>query len=93
MPRFREGLEPNERLVVKVPFEAQDQTEFMWVEVTGWRAESLEGVLMDDSRFDEKLRVGRRLAVELTKVYDYIHYKADGTEEGNETGKVLDAGR
>jgi uncharacterized protein YegJ (DUF2314 family) len=93
VPQFRKGLEPNERLVVKVPFEVQDQTEFMWVEVTGWREERLEGVLMNDSHFDEKLRVGRRLSVELAKVYDYVHYKPDGTEEGNETGKVLDADR
>ncbi len=91
-PRFRRGLEPNERLVVKVPFVIEGQTEFMWVEVTGWQATSLVGVLMNDSRFDEKLRVGRRLEVELKDVYDYIHYKPDGTEDGNETGKVLNTG-
>lgn len=93
VPRFRQGLEPNERLVVKVPFVIGDQTEYMWVEVTGWQAAKLEGVLMNDSRFDEALRVGRRLTISLKDVYDYIHYKPDGSEEGNETGKVLQAGR
>ena len=92
-PAFRKGLQPNERLVVKVPFTIGDQTEYMWVEVVGWQLASLDGVLMNDSRFDEKLRVGRRLSIELMDVYDYIHYKPDGTEEGNETGKVLNADR
>lgn len=93
VPRFRRGLEPNERVVVKAPFVIGEQTEYMWVEVSGWQATKLEGVLMNDSRFDEKLRVGRRLAVPFTEVFDYIHYKPDGTEEGNETGKVLGRSR
>lgn len=90
-PRFRKGLEPNERLVVKAPFVIGDQTEYMWVEVTGWQANKVEGVLMNDSIYDEKLRVGMRLTVALKDIFDYIHYKPDGTEEGNETGKVLQA--
>lgn len=93
VPHFRKGLEPNERLVVKVPFVIEDRTEYMWVEVMGWQATKLEGVLMNDSYIDEKLRVGRRLSVPLKDVYDYIHYKPDGSEDGNETGKVLQAGR
>lgn len=86
---FRKGLQPNERLVVKVPFKIDDQVEYMWVEVVAWKPASLEGILMNDSHFDEKFREGRRLSVDLIDVFDYIHYKPDGSEEGNETGKVL----
>ena len=87
--QFRKGLQANERLVVKVPFAIGDETEYMWVEVVGWQTASLDGVLMNDSHFDETLRVGRRLSVDLMDVYDYIHYQPDGTVDGNETGKVL----
>lgn len=89
VPSFRQGMKPNERVIVKAPFVIGEQTEYMWVEVTGWQATKLEGVLMNDSYFDEKLRVGRRLTVPFADVFDYVHYKPDGTEEGNETGKVL----
>ena len=87
--RFRKGFEPNERLVVKTAFKIGDQVEYMWVEVVGWKPAAIEGILMNDSHFDEKLREGRRVSVDLMDVYDYIHYKPDGTHDGNETGKVL----
>ncbi len=91
IPEFRKGLQPNERLLVKVPFKFKDQVEYMWVEVVGWKTASIDGILMNDSHFDKNLREGRRLSVDLMDVYDYIHYKPDGTEEGNETGKVIGA--
>lgn len=90
-PTLRKGMQPNERLVVKVPFKIEDQVEYMWVEVVGWKLASIEGILMNDSHFDKDLREGRRLSVDLMDVYDYIHYKPDGTQEGNETGKVINA--
>lgn len=86
---FRNGFEPNERLVVKVPFTYEGQTEYMWVEVFGWGKGSLRGVLMNDSHFNERLRVGQKLSVDFEDIYDYIHYKPDGTMDGNMTGKVL----
>lgn len=90
--QFRKGFEPNERLVVKTAFKIGDQVEYMWVEVVGWKPAAIEGILMNDSHFDEKLREGRKVSVDLMDVYDYIHYKPDGTQDGNETGKVLNEG-
>ena len=49
----------------------------------------MDGILMNDASLDESYRVGRKLTVNFEDVYDYIHYKPDGTEAGNETGKVL----
>ncbi len=86
---FRKGFHPNERLTVKVPFTFDGQTEYMWVEVVGWGEETMDGILMNDSSFEESFRVGRKLTVKFEDVYDYIHTKSDGTESGNETGKVL----
>jgi len=90
---FRKGVEPNERVLVKKGFKIAGEMEYMWVEIVRWNATSIDGVLVNDSRFDETLKTGRRVTVELADVYDYIHYKPDGGMEGNETGKVLEQNR
>lgn len=87
--RFRRGLAPGEHLLIKAGFKAADQTEFMWVEVTKWKKDAIEGILSSDPYYVKKLRAGMRVTVALADVYDYILYKPDGSEEGNETGKVL----
>jgi len=89
-PTFRKGFAPNERVLVKTAFKIKDQVEYMWVEILSWNATSFDGVLVNNARFDETLRQGRRVTVELKDVYDYIHFKPDGSSEGNETGKVLE---
>lgn len=86
---YRKGLQPNERVLVKSGFKIGDQTEYMWVDITRWNLDSVDGILVNDSHFDEKLREGRRVTVAFKDIYDYIHTKPDGTSEGNETGKVL----
>jgi uncharacterized protein YegJ (DUF2314 family) len=91
VPQFRKGLEPNERLIVKAPFKVPEGNEYMWMEVVGWKDDAIEGVLQNNSPYDESLRAGKRVTVPFDRIYDYLHYLPDGTEEGNETGKVLDA--
>lgn len=88
---LRRGFEPNERLMVKAPFAYDvDNNEYMWVEVTGWKEEAITGVLMNDPYHVKGLKSGMRVTVKLSNVYDYLHYRPDGTFEGNETGKVLE---
>ncbi len=88
-PTFRKGLAPNERLLVKAPFAYDGGNEYMWVEVLLWKKDSIEGVLANDPYYVQGIKAGSRVTVRLTDVYDYIHYRPDGTEAGNETGKVL----
>lgn len=88
-PHFDNELEPNERLLVKYGFPVNGSHEFMWVEVLKWKKNHLEGILLNDSYYDEKLKEGKRVKVLTKKIFDYIHYKADGTSEGNETGKLI----
>lgn len=88
-PHFEKGLDPNERLIVKYGFPVNGSNEFMWVEVLKWKKNHLEGILLNDSYYDEKLRGGKRVKVPIDEVFDYIHYKPDGTSEGNETGKLI----
>jgi uncharacterized protein YegJ (DUF2314 family) len=88
---YRKGLGPSEHLLVKTAFKIGAETEYMWVEVTQWNKDSVEGTLANDSYYDSSLKEGKRLTVKLSKVYDYMLQKPDGTTEGNETGKVLEA--
>lgn len=88
---YRKGMAPNERLMVKTGFTVPGGHEYMWVEVVGWRENAVEGILANDSYYDKSLREGKRVVVKLDDIYDYIHHKPDGTQEGNETGKVLEA--
>ncbi|MDF3056015.1 MAG: hypothetical protein K0R17_230 [Rariglobus sp.] len=92
-PAFRNGLDPNERVLVKKAFKIGDETEYMWIEIVRWNPTSVEGVLLNDSRFDDTLREGRKVTVNLKDVYDYLHQKPDGGSVGNETGKVLNRSR
>lgn len=87
---FRGGLEFKEHLLVKAPFVQGDQTEYMWVEVVKWGAKEVEGILTSDPFYVKKLHAGSRVTVPLEDIYDYILYHPDGTEEGNESGKVLE---
>lgn len=93
VPGFRNGFAVNESLLVKKAFKIGEQVEYMWVEVVRWNPTSIDGLLLNDSRFDKTLREGRRVSVALEEVYDYLHYKPDGSSEGNETGKVLERGK
>lgn len=89
--RFRAGLQLGERLVVKAPFSLGENTEYMWVEVVSWGKAHIDGVLMSNPRYVKTVRPGSKVEVPFADIYDYIFYKPDGTEEGNETGKVLEA--
>ena len=88
--RFRAGLDFKEHLIVKAPFVAGVQTEYMWVEVVKWGEKILEGVLTSDPYYVKNIRAGSRVTVRLDDIYDYILYKPDGTQEGNETGRLLE---
>jgi uncharacterized protein YegJ (DUF2314 family) len=91
-PAFIKGLPPGERLLVKAPFKRDDQgNEWMWVEVLRWPEEmNLEGLLQNDPFYIKKLKAGSRVILKFAELFDYIHYRADGTEEGNETGKLIE---
>ncbi|MEM7144919.1 MAG: DUF2314 domain-containing protein [Verrucomicrobiota bacterium] len=86
---FRGGLDPNERIVVKYGFPVSDSREYMWVEILQWNDAILTGVLLNDSHFDDELKAGKRVTVPVEEVFDYIHYKPDGSSVGNETGEII----
>jgi uncharacterized protein YegJ (DUF2314 family) len=91
LQHFARGLAPNERLIVKSPFKTADgQVEYMWVEVRGWRGNAISGTLINEPYWVKGLQAGSPVTVTVEEVFDYIWTKPDGTEEGNETGPILE---
>lgn len=89
---FRKGLPGNARLLVKGPFRHKDGTEWMWMELAEWTEDDdLRGLLENDPVNVDYLRAGSNVTFHLDKAFDYILIHPDGTREGNETGKLIDA--
>lgn len=64
-------------------------TEWMWLEVTAWKGSVLSGPLANVPEDVPELHEGAWVSVEQAKVFDYLFHRADGTEEGNTTAKLL----
>ena len=87
---FNAGLPPGEQLLLKAPFEtASGGREWMWVEVSKWKGSAIVGLLANEPEDVPGLRAGATVKVNEEDVFDYILYRADGSEEGNETGKEI----
>ncbi len=87
---FRRGLQPGEYILVKAPFATPDGgTEWMWVEVTSWDGDLINGLLKNEPANIPSLHGGQMVTVSQGKVFDYIRRWADGREDGNETGRIL----
>lgn len=88
---FNAGLAPGEFISVKAPFETPNGgQEYMWVEVTSWKDDQIKGLLRNEPFKIPTLHAGQNVEVSESKIFDYIRRHADGTEEGNETGKLID---
>jgi uncharacterized protein YegJ (DUF2314 family) len=87
---FNAGLTPGEILLLKWPFKTPDEGhEYMWVEVTKWGDDSIEGLLANEPFQIPTLKAGQKVVIQQEKVFDFIWHRADGSTEGNETGKIL----
>lgn len=87
---FLAGLPLNTHLLIKFPFESEDgQREWMWVEITKWKGEKVDGLLQNDPRFVMTLKAGQKVTKNINDMFDYILYKPDGSQEGNETGEII----
>ncbi len=89
--RFEAGLAPGEHIMVKAPFRTTTGgNEWMWVEVVQWTGGDIRGLLRNDPDFVPGLHAGATVHVKQAEIFDYIRYTADGKEEGNETGPLLE---
>lgn len=87
---FAKGVPEGEQLNVKGPFTTTDgQIEWMWVEVTAWKGDTLSGILLNEPFGEMKVRAGDRVDVKLSEAFDYAWKKVDGSLEGDETTEIL----
>ncbi|MCL6296018.1 DUF2314 domain-containing protein [Jejuia spongiicola] len=87
---FLAGLPINSSLLIKFPFEnSEGEREWMWVEITKWKGETINGLLQNEPRVVENLKAGSKVSKNINDMFDYILYKADGTQEGNETSEII----
>ncbi len=88
---FNAGLEPGETMRLKAPFETSDGgREWMWVEVSSWKGSAIVGLLGNEPEQVPGLHAGATVRVNEKDIFDYILYKADGSTEGNETGREIE---
>jgi uncharacterized protein YegJ (DUF2314 family) len=88
---FNAGLQPGERILLKAPFETSGGgNEWMWVEVNSWKGGNIKGLLDNEPSDVPALHAGATVEINEQEVFDYIRYKPDGTEEGNETGREIE---
>ncbi|MCF8205047.1 MAG: DUF2314 domain-containing protein [Methylotenera sp.] len=87
---FAAGLTPGEYLLVKAPFDTPaGGVEWMWVEVTSWKGDAIQGLLKNEPFNIPSLHGGQMVTVSQARLFDYIRRYPDGREEGNETGRLM----
>jgi uncharacterized protein YegJ (DUF2314 family) len=88
---FVAGFRPAEYLLLKAPFARPDDGhEWMWVEVVSWKGKRVRGLLRNEPFEIPTLHAGQEVEIDEDDVFDYILRHPDGTEEGNETGALID---
>lgn len=88
---FEAGLEPQEYIQVKAPFPTSSNgREWMWVEITRWEDDVIHGLLRNEPFDIPDLHAGQKVEVDPDEVFDYLRLFADGREEGNSTGAVIE---
>jgi uncharacterized protein YegJ (DUF2314 family) len=88
--RFLAGLAPGEALYVKHAFRGDGAVvEHMWVAVTSWKGEAIEGTLANDPRDIPALKGGQVVEIDEAAVDDWLLRRADDTREGGFSVEVL----
>ena len=58
---FEAGLKPGELILVKAPFKTADgDREFMWVEISSWKADEIGGTLQNEPFNVPELKAGAK---------------------------------
>jgi len=87
---FSAGLEAGEFISVKAPFKTENGgNEWMWVEVTKWKGDEIEGILDNDPEDVPGLHAGEKVKVRQQDVFDYLRHFSDKRMEGNTTGAII----
>ena len=91
--RVGQGLAQGEEILVKAAFFSKNKdTEFMWVNVTGWSDDEITGILTNEPVTVPNLHAGQKVTLKESQVFDYFVHHADGKEEGGATEHLLTPG-
>jgi len=78
-------------LMVKAPFRTDDGgNEWMWMDVLRWKGATIDGILQNEPAAVSGLKAGARVSVAEDSVFDYTLRRADGSQEGNTTGAIME---
>lgn len=87
---FNDGIAPGESILLKAPFSKPDGGhEWMWVEVTRWHGNRIQGLLQNDPVEVRDLHAGQMVDVHEEDIFDFIHVFPDKRVEGNTTGEII----
>ena len=87
---FAKGREDGAHLIVKAPFKTdKGDNEWMWVEVTSWKGDRMEGILINEPFHVPTLHEGADVVVSQQTLYDYMYTRVGGESEGGETDQIL----
>jgi uncharacterized protein YegJ (DUF2314 family) len=85
---FEAKAEGTDNFGVKFPFDAPENKEFMWVEVTSIDEEFVTGKLANDPVWVKDLQLGSRVKRKVSEIADWMYIK-DGDIVGGYSVKVL----
>jgi uncharacterized protein YegJ (DUF2314 family) len=87
---FNDGLAPGESILLKAPFSKPDGGhEWMWVEVTRWHGNRIQGLLANDPVDVRDLHAGQLVDIHEEDIFDFILVLPDKHTEGNTTGEII----
>ena len=90
--KYLAGLPENQTFFVTVKlYDSSKKYEQVFVKVTSWKGESIQGILASDLALVHNHSKGDKFNCNESKILDWTISKPDGTEEGNFVGKFLDA--
>jgi uncharacterized protein YegJ (DUF2314 family) len=80
---------PGDIFIVKARFTQGRNEEWMWVKVGTITGGTISGTLADEPSYIRTLKEGQAVTVQVSDTDDWMYHRADGTEMGGFTDKVL----
>ena len=92
--RYLAGLPQDQTFYVTIRlYDSSKKYEQVFVKVTSWEGETIQGILSSDISLIRNHSRGEKLTCNESEILDWTISRPDGTEEGNFVGKFLDTYR
>jgi len=89
--KYLAGLPQDQTFYVTIRlYDSSKKYEQVFVKVTSWEGETIQGILSSDISLIHNHLRGEKLTCNESEILDWTISKPDGTEEGNFVGKFLD---